>query len=1195
MAQEGKIVRNKRTGELGIVQGGVVVPYNQQQGSGAVFMPDPTAQTRGPQAQADLGRTQATTEKTRTDIVDTVADNRRADTQLEAELFQKGLRRNPQTGAIEYIPDWKPRESDKPATVIEKEAKEQGKRDKARVVRGIMAEALDQYKQDIEGQPITRAFGATEYIDGLPRNERFTKTAQGMLALIRPMVAMGAKDGDSDKEMEVFMSYIPSADDSDLAIESKLRNLERLLYGVAGGKLPSEAESSLSYDIPTPFVDGRLGRDRNGKPVSPVSDPRKFSPSAGPRMEQATGERYSTPQDMKVAEAVQEVYNRGGSVRDMAEAAQRLGYPVNLQNMQEWARAIDYRDAKGEYAGQNTGFATVNPPQSGERSLAGQVYGDFARDGIGSMAVGAGIGAANAATFGGIDEVAGGINSVIRGTDFDDEVAYANLAKQGAFDNAPGSSMTGEVLGGVGLGGLTAKAFPKALETLAGSGRRALGTGTVLGGVTGAAEMNENRFGGAIGGAVLGAGGGVLGQKVIGPGVEAIASSAPAQALGQKARAFANSVRPGSVAPSGLPMIPNSQRAAAGMMTDDIGAVRARLSEAEGLDLPYALADASPKLRSLAGSVARKSQDARQMAENVFDPRHRDQASRAFSAIEGNLASPVDPKLRAQELTEAGTLAAKPYYNLANSRPAPGDDEIAAFLNTKTGKAALGEARTIAENQGRNPDEMGFILEPNGNVGLNGFTNAGRFSRVPIGNPRDTLTAGTVRGMNGDVPVRGPTDLVGWLRLQGGLRDSGGELRHMGVNNAGRKGQDFVGQEARFGPLLSEQGMNFDDAALRAWEAGYFPHLSERPSVNEFLDAVRGTYDGYDRRFTADDMPELEAFDRASQQSDAARIAQQDGGLWADNSQPAGMMPPLPDGAYGREAALPSFETLDLVKQGIDAQIYGPANTNPVTGELNKLSPSVRSLEQFRQNFVGALDRVNPDYPRARAAYQPYAKAREALELGMKGPSARVKPRDIERITGGMTDQSLEEYRGGFATTLADMVGDTKLSGNPYERIFGGTSQRDKIGMLYPEGSRRFARAYDLERDMAQTRYETLGGSPTAARMAADDQFGEKALEMGADFAADLTATGGALTAGNLLKAGARGVRDMSRLGIGRQAERRADALAPILYNTNPAAAQVSLDQIEKYLSARQKRKGLFGRRAGMFGASAPVVLIPSE
>lgn len=1020
MAQEGKIVRNKRTGELGIVQGGVVVPYNQQQGSGAVFMPNPTAAYEPQQAAANVNKTQ-------TDIIDTAEDNRRADTQLEAELFQKGLRRNPKTGAVEYIPDWKPRESDKPATVIEKEAKEEGKRDKARVVRGIMAETLDLFKQDIDGQPISRAFGWTERFDGGPEGtdtlrsgtaERFTTTARGMLALIRPMVAMGAKDGDSDKEMLVFEAYIPKASDGDKAAEAKLRNLERLLYGVADGKLPSEAAAELSYDIPTPFVDGRLGRDRNGDPVSPVNEPRKFSPSAGPQMQQATGERYSTPQDMKVAEAVQQVYNRGGSVRDMAEAAQRLGYPVNLQNMQEWARAIDYRDAKGEYAGQNTGYATVNPPQSGKRGLMGQMYGDFAAGNsavgdLGTMAVGAGIGASNAATLGGIDEIAGGINSVVRGTDFDDEVAYANLGKQAAFDAAPGSSMAGELLGGVGLSGMTAKLVPSALETLAGTGRRALGTGAVLGGITGALETNENRFGGAVGGTVLGAGGGVLGQKVIGPGMEAIVSSEPVQALSQKARSFANGLRPGVVAPSSLPQVSQSARTASGMLGDDIGAVRANLTEADRLGLPYSLADASPKLRSLAGSVSRRSQDARQMAEETFDPRNRDQAFRAREAIGRNLAQPVDdPKIRGGELLAGGSRAAEPYYTMANNRAAPIDEELQAFLGTQTGKDAMKEARRIAENRGEDPDALGF-------------------------------------------------------------------------------------------------------------------------TVNDYGDVVLGTY--------------------------------------------------------------PNFRTLDLIKQGIDAQIYNPANTNPVTGELIANSPTVRSLEQFRKNYVGVLDRLNPAYPKARAEYAPFAKAKEALELGLRGPSNRVAPRDLERITGGMTDQSLEEYRGGFATGLADLVDNAKLSGNPFERIYGGTSQRQKVGMLYPEGQADFRKTYDLERDMAQTRYETLGGSPTAARMAADDQFGEKALEMGADFAADLTATGGALTAGNLLKAGARGVRDMSRLGIGRQAERRADALAPILYNTDPAAAQVSLDQIEKYLSARQKRKGLFGRRAGMFGASAPVVLIPSE
>jgi hypothetical protein len=88
------------------------------------------------------------------------------------------------------------------------------------------------------------------------------------------------------------------------------------------------------------------------------------------------------------------------------------------------------------------------------------------------------------------------------------------------------------------------------------------------------------------------------------------------------------------------------------------------------------------------------------------------------------------------------------------------------------------------------------------------------------------------------VPKVGPVDLVGWLRLRGGLKDQGGELSQMGLTNAARRGMDFVGQEARFGPLVNnESGGNLDDAAHAAWEAGYFPELNERPSVSQFLDA----------------------------------------------------------------------------------------------------------------------------------------------------------------------------------------------------------------------------------------------------------------------------------------------------------------------------------------------------------------------
>lgn len=141
--------------------------------------------------------------------------------------------------------------------------------------------------------------------------------------------------------------------------------------------------------------------------------------------------------------------------------------------------------------------------------------------------------------------------------------------------------------------------------------------------------------------------------------------------------------------------------------------------------------------------------------------------------------------------------------------------------------------------------------------------DAGRIVEARAPNERGELTRRTVRAWNGaEVPKAGPIDMVGWLRLQGGLADQGGELSHMGLTNTARK-MDFAGQEQRFGPLVSPEGMNLDDAAMRAWEAGYFPDHAERPTVNAFLDALRDTYEGRSRRFLPEDLGEIERFNAA--------------------------------------------------------------------------------------------------------------------------------------------------------------------------------------------------------------------------------------------------------------------------------------------------------------------------------------------
>lgn len=67
--------------------------------------------------------------------------------------------------------------------------------------------------------------------------------------------------------------------------------------------------------------------------------------------------------------------------------------------------------------------------------------------------------------------------------------------------------------------------------------------------------------------------------------------------------------------------------------------------------------------------------------------------------------------------------------------------------------------------------------------------------------------------------------LLAFLKRNGGLQDYGGELKS-------RDAQKL------YPGIVSKNGMNFDDAALMAWENGYFPSKTERPDINEFLEAV---------------------------------------------------------------------------------------------------------------------------------------------------------------------------------------------------------------------------------------------------------------------------------------------------------------------------------------------------------------------
>ena len=184
----------------------------------------------------------------------------------------------------------------KSATEVALEAKTKGAQSRAAVVRAQMLNNIQLYKNEIKGNPATRAFGYAEQFDkpmlgglipAIPQFENFTKANAAILPLIRPLVAQSAKEGDSDKEMQVFMAYIPEAGDSDRTIETKYAMLDMLISGMADGRPPSEITA--------------LGVKPRGVDEIEASIRRELSPNEvkGYRLPQETEDRIRALYDQK--------------------------------------------------------------------------------------------------------------------------------------------------------------------------------------------------------------------------------------------------------------------------------------------------------------------------------------------------------------------------------------------------------------------------------------------------------------------------------------------------------------------------------------------------------------------------------------------------------------------------------------------------------------------------------------------------------------------------------------------------------------------------------------------------------------------------------------------------------------------------------------------------------------------------------
>lgn len=284
---------------------------------------------------------------------------------------------------------------------------------------------------------------------------------------------------------------------------------------------------------------------------------------------------------------------------------------------------------------------------------------------------------------------------------------------------------------------------------------------------------------------------------------------------------------------------------------------------------------------------------------------------------------------------------------------------------------------------------------------------------------------------------------------------------------------------------------------------------------------------------------------------------------------------------------VPSFKTLHHIKTGLDDALN---DSRDAFGNL-QLNAETHGINDTRATLLKRIDAVNDDYKQARASYAGPMQSRDALALGQK--SVTMDPATLSVGLQGKTPEQLAQIQLGNRSGLMGQADKLRFSSNPFDAVLGTPAVEQRMGTLYgadhPGVSNLFA-TRDMEGRLARSSNDILGNSKTAQRIIADQAFAGP--DMGDMAAGAVDLAHGGIPIGTIAKAG------LTRAGTaiaGKRAVTKADALAPMLFNTDPAAASALIDDLLKrtgdyrtYVTASRPTRmlGMFG--AGMGAASAP-------
>lgn len=666
-----------------------------------------------------------------------------------------------------------------------------------------------------------------------------------------------------------------------------------------------------------------------------------------------------------------------------------------------------------------------------------------------------------------LDEATAGIKSVLPtslgGMPYDEAVALERAKDRASEKQYSGWGGTALKVGGAVASAPflpVAKAFQGA-TLLPSMGNAAL-TGLGYGAAYGAGESeNGGRFENALKGGVTGA--------------------AVGGALVPVARGIGNSIEYMTNAGKAPGALANYDRNAVGNVLNDFKAdtMTPAMYAQKAADLgdQGMLADMGENMLLTTNALGNTPGKQMQVVRDRIGDRTADAPRRIFDMLNSELGVPKDiPSYMRSQKEYYGKLA-KPYYDQFENSKIPMSPKLENILKRVDASGVVDEAERLAKIEGRTLGRirnqpaapLGDDLSPKERVELSQLKDTLKGT-----DPNDARTIWDMFQYAKSAKVDKAQSLASWLVDKGGVKNQGDEIRYILGRVKDRPG------------LVNSKGMDIDEAALAAWQAGFFK--GERPTAAEFLNALDDDLSGLSKvaRGSEATMEEIDHRVASDMESELYNL-----GIGMNTSdrvlrKALGMTPPTQ--AQAKSEITP--REWDYYKRGIQALID---RKYPKDTEMG------RALTQLDNELRAAVDEsLNPIDPSksswatARGLVGRDMEGRQGVEIGRKVFRGEgLRPYDLKEELRKSSQYKQEGIKIGARDELNSKMGRGATNFGPKgdvtaRRALNSDFSRQNLEQVAGSGpAQRISRNIDTENNFADTYNEVTANSATPKRQAA--------------------------------------------------------------------------------------------------------------